>query len=150
VARRKKSLITAGGDTVRDGQARQVLSLVNDGMPLKEAEAQVGVTLSSLRVSGSLHKVVRSLLEQAEEAGIAEELEQKKVARARLMELALQDEDLKVAVNAAGKMADTGSVKTQVNTQINMQQNITNPEVMKALRNIGLLLGTVVEGEVKE
>jgi hypothetical protein len=148
--RNNKSLITLGGDTVRDAQARQVIQLVDSGMPLAQAEQQVGVTLASLRVSGHLHRVVRSLLEQAEEAGIVEEINQKKVARARLMELALQDDDLKVAVNAAGKMADTGSVKTQVNVQNNVQNNITNPEVLKALKSIGLLMGTVVEGEVIE
>jgi MarR-like DNA-binding transcriptional regulator SgrR of sgrS sRNA len=133
----------SGGETVREAQAKQLVSLIDSGVPQAEAEQQVGVTLNYLRGRGVLPKAVRGLLERMEEAQMVDRANQEALGRARLVELAVQDEDLKVSLGAAKELAGTAGPKVQNNTQVNIGQ--LTPEVMKALVSLGL-----AKNEVKE
>ena len=140
---RKKSFGLPTGKTVREVQAKQMAELLEQGVPQKEAEEIVGITLKALREAGAMSRAVRSLAERAAEAGLANEKNQSKAARLRLMELALQDEDIKTAARAAAKIVDVDQKQAliQINTQVNNTFNLpTDDQTLGALKELRLLM----------
>lgn len=126
----------------KEGSAKRLLDLVKEGKTQAEAEQAVGTTLAKLKKSGELTAVTMSLIARAEETGLLKTDESiKKFAKARLIELASQDEDLGVAARAA-KTLLTDGVKIAV--QIN-NNAVRDEKVLKSLQSLGIM---EVENEI--
>jgi hypothetical protein len=125
------------GSTVREGQARKLVELVEAGTPLPEAEEQVGVTLAQLRVGGQLTRAVRGLLQRVGEANLLLDENQNKLARARLVELMMQDEDPGAAIRAAKALLGGDTTQVNVINQVSSGPP-TDPAILDALKSLGL------------
>jgi hypothetical protein len=119
--------ITTTGLTVP--QAKMVSVILEKGGTPEQAAESVGMTLAALRQCGALVASIRGLLDRAD----MDDKVRKKVGRARLVELAMQDEDLKVALGAAKVISGEGVPGTaiQINTHL-----VTDPQVLESLRSL--------------
>lgn len=124
-----------GDEDVKDHQARSLVSLVRAGVEQGEAEQKVGTTLSALRGEGGLTNATKGLLSRAENAGILKDSDAKTLARARLVELTMQDDDLRVSATAARALL--GDSKANVAVQFN--NIIRDKAVVDSLRSLGIL-----------
>ncbi len=124
-----------GDEDVKDHQARSLVSLVRAGVEQGAAEAQTGTTLAALRADGSLTAATKSLLARAENAGILKDTDRRAIANARLVELAMQDDDIRVAATAARALLGVEGPKVAV--QFN--NIIRDKAVVDSLRSLGIL-----------
>jgi hypothetical protein len=121
--------------TMSDSKAKRLVDLVKAGTPQKEAEEIAGISLAFLKKADSLKKSTLSLLERAEATGLLKDVEaQRQLAKARLIELAMQDEDLGVAARAARALLGT-DVKIGVGVQIINR----DAKVVESLRSLGVI-----------
>lgn len=120
-------------------QAKKVSKVLELGGTVEEAAQVAGLTLRELRQSGKLAKSIDELLARAD----LNDLTRKKLGKARLVELAMQDTDLKVALGAAKVISGEGvpGVAIQLN-----QNLVTDPEVLESLRSLKIEM----EGEKSE
>lgn len=125
--------IEVGGETVQTHAAKTFMELVETGTTPTDAAKQVGYSLTDLKRSGALGKVVARVLEQAKQERLLEKDTEDKVARVRRLELMLQDEDLKVA---ATMVKSTLDVKPNVAVQINNNALLVDPAVRESLESL--------------
>jgi len=92
--------VTLQGMTVPEIKAKKLADLVIDGVPLKKAARQVGVTKAELRRAEFLRNAVGALLQAAQAADVLNDETRKRIAKARLAELMLQEENPKLALQA--------------------------------------------------
>jgi hypothetical protein len=120
------------GVTVHEHQAKTFVTLVEEkGLTPSEAAEEVGITLRELRNTGAVVATIKKLLDRAD---MADSL-RKRVGKARLVELALQDEDLKVAVSAAKVISGESTPQTNVTVGPNL---IVDPDVLASLKSLGI------------
>lgn len=112
------------------GQAKTIKTVLSKGGTVDEAADKVGMTLRELRQVGKLAETIRALLERAD----LDERVRRKLGKARLVELAMQDIDLKVALGAAKVISGEGI--PAVALQFNQQNLVTDPEVLESLKNL--------------
>lgn len=129
--------ITTSGKTVGEARTKKFIDLVKDGADPKDAAKEAGVSLESLKRKGVLAKAARELLSRVQEEKLLDKKTYEMVARARSMELMLQDEDLKVSLGAVRVALGTGP---QVAVQINNNLR-SDPEVIESLKSLGLEIG---------
>ena len=132
----KKPLITETGLTVGESRAKRFTDLVEAGMVVKKAAKTAGMTLQALKEAGTLAESCRNLLARTEADRLLEKKTRESVARARLLELMMQDTDLKVALGAAKAELDSGrgpGVAIQINNTLRY-----DPEVIKSLQTLQL------------
>ena len=110
-------------------QAKSVKKVLEAGGTVEEAAQAAGLTLSELRQTGTLATTIKALLDRAD----LDDKTRRQVGKARLTELALQDEDLKVALGAAKVISGEGTPGVAV--QIN-QNLLADPEVRESLRSL--------------
>jgi hypothetical protein len=126
--------IIEGGRTVGEAKAETFIADVKDGKDPKEAAKAVGMTLATLRKTGALARAARQLLERVEQEKLLDKKTFESIARARALELMLQDEDLKVSLGAVRVALGTGP---QLAVQINNNLR-TDPEVIESLKTLQL------------
>lgn len=122
------------GLTVGEAKTKKFIDLVADGTPPSEAAKETGVSLASLRKRGVLGQAALELVARANADKLLDKKTYESVARARSLELMMQDEDLKVALGAVRVALGTGP---QVAVQINNNLR-TDPEVLESLKSLGL------------
>ena len=127
--------VTTKGLTVNEAKAKKFVELVEGGEEPKKAAKEVGMTLKALKRSGMLARACRELLERVEEEKLLEKKTRETIARARLLELAMQDEDLKVALGAVKTELEVG--KPSVAIQFN-QNLVSDPGVIESLKSLQL------------
>ena len=82
-----------------DLQAKKFLDLVlKDGVAPSKAANSINVSMSDIRTKTGVWAEVRSLLERTQH--LMDPEVRKKVAKGKLIELALQDQDFKVSLGA--------------------------------------------------
>ncbi len=82
--------------------------------------------------------VCREVIERAAEGDLLNQAVREKLVKARLIELAMQDENLQVALGAAKQMEaelGIGGTNVGVAVQVNLKHD---PQVIEALRSLGL------------
>ena len=114
-------------------QAKKVSKVLEKGGTVEEAAEAAGLTLAMLRQAGKLSKSIQELLERAD----IDDRTRKKLGKARLVELAMQDGDLKVALGAAKVISGEGvpGVAIQLN-----QNLVTDPDVLESLKSLQIEL----------
>jgi hypothetical protein len=114
-------------------QAQKVKKVLEQGGTVEEAAHAAGLTLTALRQTGKLAKSIQELLERAD----IDDRVRKKLGKARLVELAMQDGDLKVALGAAKVISGEGvpGVAIQLN-----QNLVTDPDVLESLKSLKIEL----------
>jgi len=135
--------VTTNGLTVSEAKTKRFVDLVSEGVEPKEAAEAVGMTLDRLRKTGALSRAVRELLERVAQDKLTDRKNAETLARARLVELMMQDEDHKVALGAARVLHGTGP---QLAVQINNNLR-TDPEVVESLKSLGLEVDDDAENE---
>jgi hypothetical protein len=118
-------------------QAKSVKKALEKGGTVEEAAQAAGITLRELRQTGVLARSIKELLERAD----LDEKTRKRLGHARLVELAVQGEDLRVALGASKAL--TGEGTPGVAIQINQQNLLADPEVRESLKTLQIEL----EGE---
>jgi hypothetical protein len=127
-----KGEVTDKGMTVHEHQAKTFVTLVEEkGLTPSAAAEEVGISLRELRNTGAVVQAVKKLLDRAD---MADGL-RKRVGKARLVELALQDDDLKVAVTAAKVISGESTPQTNVTVGPNL---IVDPDVLASLKSLGI------------
>jgi hypothetical protein len=112
-------------------QAKKVFVVLEKGGTPEQAAEAAGMSLAALRHAGALVSVIRGLLDRAD----MDDKIRKKVGRARLVELAMQDEDLKVALGAAKVISGEGVPGTAIQINTNL---VTDPGVLESLKSLQL------------
>jgi hypothetical protein len=138
----KDIVVDAAGETVPEHAAKKLVALIESGVPAKEAEAEVGMTLGALRQYGAVNRTVRGLLDRLGHAGLLTNDNQNKLARAVLTEVMLQDEDVGAKIRAAKAILDADKATAATLVQVNNNVNTgvpTDPEIINALTSLGLL-----------
>ena len=92
--------VTLQGMTVPELKAKKLADLVIDGVPLKEAAKRARVTKAELRRAEFLRNAVGSLLQAAQAADVLNDETRQRIAKARLAELMLQEDNPKLALQA--------------------------------------------------
>ena len=106
--------------TVPEMKARKFLDLVKSGKEPKEAAKEIGTTLAALRKSGALAKACREMIQRADEEKLLDKTVREKLVKARLTELMMQDDNIKVALGAAKAIQNELGVGTPlVGVQVN-------------------------------
>jgi hypothetical protein len=125
------------GLTVKQTQA--VKKALEKGGSPEDAAHAAGITLTQLRQQGKLAATIKALLDRAD----LDDKTRRQVGKARLTELALQDDDLKVALGAAKVISGEGvpGVALQIN-----QNLVTDPDVLDSLKSLQI----DVEGEKRD
>lgn len=123
------------GKTVQDAKVEKFTKALVSGKSKDEAAKDAGISLYKLRKGGSLAKVARDLLARVQEDNLLKKETLESIARARALELLMQDEDLKVSLGAARVILGSGP---QVAVQINNNHLKTDPEVLASLKSLGL------------
>jgi hypothetical protein len=125
------------GLTVKQTQA--VKKALEKGGTPEDAAHAAGITLTQLRQQGKLAATIKALLDRAD----LDDKTRRQVGKARLTELALQDDDLKVALGAAKVISGEGvpGVALQIN-----QNLVTDPDVLDSLKSLQI----DVEGEKRD
>lgn len=128
--------------TIKEGMAHRLLDLVGKGTAQEEAEKEAGITLDILRKDPTgLQTHTRALLERAEATGLLKTPEQTaRIAKARLLELSMQDGDLRVATAAAKALLGVDGIK--VGVQVNV---LRDEKVVASLKSLGIEDVEVVE-----
>lgn len=130
------------GLTVAEARTAKFMTLVESGEDPKVAAKEVGVTLASLRATGTLAKACKQLLERVEQEKLLDKKTYEMIARGRALELMMQDENLQVALGAVKVAIGQGpGVAIQINNGLK-----TDPDVVAALKSLQL----DVEGEEQE
>lgn len=122
------------GKTVRAAKVEKFTKALVAGKTQKEAAREAGITLAHLRRDGTLARAARELLARVEQDKLLKKETIESVARARALELMLQDEDLKVSLGAVRAVLNNGP---QVAVQINNNLK-TDPEVLESLKTLGI------------
>lgn len=116
-------------------QSKTIATALSKGESVERAAEQAGLSLSELRKQGRLSETISELLKRADLSDMA----RRKLGRARLVELSMQDHDLKVALGAAKVISGEGT--PQVALQFNQQNLVTDPEVIESLKSLGIKVG---------
>lgn len=125
------------GRTVREVKVEKFSKALVAGKSKAEAAREAGLSLESLRNDGTLAKVARDLLARVEAEKLLKKDTMESLAKARALELLLQDEDLKVSLGAARVILGSGP---QVAVQINNNNLRTDPDVLESLKTLGIEL----------
>ena len=120
-------------------QAKKVSKVLEQGGTVEEAAEAAGLTLAALRQGGKLAKSIQELLERAD----LDDRVRKKLGKARLVELAMQDGDLKVALGAAKVISGEGVPGVAIQLNHNL---VTDPDVLESLKTLRLELEGQNEG----
>lgn len=113
-------------------QAKTIATVLSKGGTIEEAAEEVGLSLVELRRVGVLTASIRGLLERAE----VDDRVRRRLGKARLVELAMQDNDLKVALGAAKVISGEGVPGVAI--QFNQQNLVTDPEVLESIKSLGI------------
>lgn len=116
-------------------QSKKIATALSKGESVESAAEQAGLSLTDLRKQGRLSETISELLKRADLSDMA----RRKLGRARLVELSMQDHDLKVALGAAKVISGEGT--PQVALQFNQQNLVTDPEVLESIKNLGIEIG---------
>ena len=120
-----------------DLRAKKFTDLVmKEGMAPSKAAKIIDVSMSDLRTQPGVWAEVRSLLERTQ--GLLDPEIRKKLAKAKLIELALQEEDLKVSLGATKTLhEELGLIQKNV-AQVGIQVNVLkdDPQVKAAMDTI--------------
>jgi len=126
-----------------DLQAKKFLDLVlKDGVAPTKAANSINVSMSDIRTKTGVWAEVRSLLERTQH--LMDPEVRKKVAKGKLIELALQDQDIKVSLGAVKVLhEELGLIQKNI-AQVGIQVNLLkeDPLVKAAMDTIE------VDGEV--
>ena len=103
--------------------------VLEKGGTVEEAAEAAGLTLTALRQTGKLAKSIEELLQRAD----LDDRVRKRLGKARLVELSMQDDDLKVALGAAKVISGEGvpGMAVQINNNL-----VTDPDVVEALKTL--------------
>jgi len=135
-------LITTG-ETVLEHKAKKFLDLIKGGKEPGEAAKEIGSTLGELRRAGALARACREVIQRAEEEKLLDTEVRKKLRKARLTELMMQDEDLKVALGAIkADQVEHGVGGPMVAVQVNLNRD---ERVVKALKSLQIEVEDVQE-----
>lgn len=135
--------VSGEGLTVVEAKAKSFMELVDNGEDPKKAADKVGTTLRELKRSGALASVCKELVKRAQDSKLLDKKVRENVAKARLVELMVQDEDLKVALGAVKTELEVGRPFAAVQINNNL---ITDPAVIESLKTLQL----EVEGETEK
>lgn len=124
------------GMTVREKKTKKFIDLVSEGAEPKKAAEDCGLTIAQLRKSGVMAKAATELLARVQAEKLLDKKTYEAVARARNLELMLQDENIKVALGAVRVALGGPNVAVQINNN-NLR---TSPEVVESLKSLGLEL----------
>jgi len=123
------------GRTVKEAKVKEFTKALVAGKTKEEAARHAGLTLNELRKEGSLGMVAKELLARVEKDKLLKRETLESIARAKALELMMQDEDLKVSLGAVRAILGNGP---QVAVQINNNHLKTDPEVLASLKTLGL------------
>lgn len=115
-------------------QSKTIATILSKGGSVEDAADAVGLTLRELRKMGALTTAVDALLKRAD---LSDNV-RRKLGKARLVELAMQDTDLKVALGAAKVISGEGTPGVAI--QFNQQNLVTDPEVLESLKDLKIEL----------
>lgn len=121
------------GLTVSEARTKKFIDLVAEGAEPQEAARETGMSLLTLRRSGVLAKAAHELLERVKAEKLLDKKTYEAIARAKNLELMLQDENLKVALGAVKVALSGPQVAVQINNNLR-----TSPEVIESLKSLGL------------
>ena len=133
-----------------DLRAKKFTDLVmKEGMAPSKAAKIVDVSMSDLRTQPGVWSEVRSLLERTQ--GLLDPEIRKKLAKAKLIELALQEEDLKVSLGATKTLHEELGLIQKQTVQLGVQVNVLkdDPQVKSAMDTIEIA-GEVAYDEEKK
>ncbi|HPO87349.1 MAG TPA: hypothetical protein PLN86_16025 [Candidatus Hydrogenedentes bacterium] len=123
------------GKTVLEHKAEKFVELVKRGASPAEAAKEIGATLAELRRAGTLAKACREAIQRAEEEKLLDAEVRKKLRKARLLELMMQDEDKRVAIAAIKADQVEHSVgNPAVAVQLNVIRDQKVVEMLKSLQ----------------
>ncbi len=132
-------LTITDGLTVTENRTQKFIDLVKGGEKPAAAAEELGLSLATLRKKGVLAKACRELLDRTAEEKLLDKAKLDQLAKGRALELAMQDEDLKVALGATKALiGNAPQVAVQINNNLR-----TDPAVVESLRSLQL----EVEGE---
>lgn len=132
------------GKTVTEAKVDKFSKALLSGKNKTEAAKVAGLTLEALRSKGVLGTVVKSLLARVEEDKLLKRETLESIARAKALELMMQDEDLKVSLGAVRAILGNGP---QVAVQVNNHYLKTDPEVLASLKSLGLDMEEEEDGQ---
>lgn len=136
--------------TPDDLKAKKFLDLVlkKGEAPSKAAQA-INVSLKDIRTKDGMWAEVRSILERSE--ALMDPEIRKKVSKAKLLELAIQDEDLKVSLGAVKTLHEELGLIAKGGAQVQVQVNVLReePTVKAALGALDAAGELIYDAETK-
>lgn len=125
--------VTTNGLSVDEAKTKKFVDLVKGGEAPKDAAKEVGMSLRRLRETGVLATACRELLGRVESEKLLDKKTAEMITRARLLELMMQDDDLKVALGAAKAVVESHrpGMAVQINNNL-----ITDPGVVESLKSL--------------